>query len=63
MAMTSFLRGGFSHFMVWLISHDEDHQHGNPNTRLAYALSETVGFSSLTCFGVGYVWLIFKVTS
>jgi hypothetical protein len=50
-------------FMVWLISHYEDHQHGNPHTRLASALSETVGFSSLTCFGVGYVWLIFKVTS
>jgi hypothetical protein len=25
--------------------------------------SETLGFSSLICFVVGYVWLIFRVTS
>jgi hypothetical protein len=49
-------------FMVWLIFHYEDYQHGNPHTRFAYSLSETFGFSSLVCFGVGYVWLIIAVT-
>jgi hypothetical protein len=50
-------------FMIWLIFHYEDHQHGNPHTRFAYALSETLGFSSLLCFCSGYIWLIFRVTS
>jgi hypothetical protein len=50
-------------FMVWLIFNYEHHQHGNPHTRPRYALSETLGFSSLICFVVGYVWLIFRVTS
>jgi hypothetical protein len=49
-------------FMVWLILHYEGHQHGDPHTRKAYALSETLGFSSLLCFALGYVWLIFAVT-
>ncbi len=50
-------------FMVWLIFHYEQHQHGNPHTRFAYSLSETLGFTSLACFCVGYIWLIFQVTS
>jgi hypothetical protein len=50
-------------FMVWLIFHYEEYQHDNPHTKLAYTISETLGFSSLLCFGVGYVWLIFQVTS
>jgi hypothetical protein len=49
-------------FMVWLIFDYEDHQHGNPHTRFAYSLSLSLGFSSLACFCVGYVWLIFRVT-
>lgn len=50
-------------FMVWLIFHYEEYQHDNPHTRLAYTISETLGFSSLVCFGLGYIWLIFQVTS
>jgi len=50
-------------FMVWLIFNYEEHKHGNPHTRLAYTISETLGFSSLFCFGCGYVWLIFRVTN
>ena len=49
-------------FMVWLIFNYEEHQHGNPHTRLAYTLSETLGFSSLLCFWLGYVWLVIAVT-
>lgn len=49
-------------FMVWLIYHYEEHQHGTPHTKLAYSLSLTLGFSSLACFFFGYVWLIFRVT-
>ena len=49
-------------FMVWLILNYEEHQHGNPHTKRGYALSETLGFSSLACFCVGYFWLITSVT-
>jgi hypothetical protein len=49
-------------FMVWLIFHYEDHQHGAKHSRKAYALSLTLGFSSLACFVIGYGWLIFMVT-
>jgi len=49
-------------FMVWLILHYEGYRHGDPHTRKAYALSETLGFSALLCFAFGYVWLIFAVT-
>jgi hypothetical protein len=49
-------------FMVWLIFHYEDHQHGTPHTRFAYSFSLTLGFSSLACFCVGYIWLILRVT-
>jgi hypothetical protein len=48
-------------FMVWLIYHYEEHQHGNPHTRFAYSLSLALGLSSLACFCFGYVWLIFRV--
>jgi len=34
-------------FMVWLVYHYEEHQHGTPHTRLAYTLSLTLGFSAL----------------
>ncbi|MGB7847497.1 MAG: hypothetical protein WBL63_17930 [Candidatus Acidiferrum sp.] len=49
-------------FMVWLVYHYEEHQHGTPHTRIAYTLSLTLGFTALTCFCVGYVWLILCVT-
>jgi hypothetical protein len=49
-------------FMVWLIYHYEEYQHDNQHTRFAYALNLSLGFSSLACFCVGYVWLIFRVT-
>lgn len=48
-------------FMVWLILHYEEYQHGNPHTRGAYALSQALGFASLACFCFGYVWLILAV--
>lgn len=49
-------------FMAWLILSYEEYQHGNPHTRERYALSEALGFSSITCFVVGYAWLIIAVT-
>jgi len=50
-------------FMVWLIYNYENYKHGNPHTAGAYALSESLGFSSLACFCIGYVWLIFAVAT
>ena len=49
-------------FMAWLILSYEEAQHGNPHTATAYSLSETLGFSALTFFVIGYVWLIIAVT-
>jgi len=49
-------------FMVWLIFSYEDHKHGNAHTKLKYTVSETLGFSSLVCFCLGYFWLIVVVT-
>jgi hypothetical protein len=50
-------------FMVWLTYHYEDYQHGvTKHTRIAYALSLTLGFSALVSFLLGYAWLIFTVT-
>ena len=49
-------------FMVFLILNYEMVQHGNPHTAKAYALIETLGFSSLCLFVIGYVWLIVSVT-
>jgi hypothetical protein len=37
----------------------EEVLHGNPHTANSYALNETLGFSGLLCFIVGYIWLIF----
>jgi hypothetical protein len=48
-------------FMVWLTYRYEEHQRGVPHTRLAYAISVALGFSSLACFSVGYIWLILRV--
>jgi hypothetical protein len=49
-------------FMTSLILNYEEVQHGNPHTAKAYSLSETLGFSSLAFFCIGYVWLIIVVT-
>lgn len=49
-------------FIVWLINSYENHQHGNPHTKWKYITSETLGFGSLICFGVGYFVLIIAVT-
>ena len=49
-------------FIVWLILRYETYQHGNPHTKLAYSISETLGFSSLLCFCFGYFLLILLVT-
>jgi hypothetical protein len=49
-------------FMASLILNYEETQHGNPHTAKAYSLSETLGFSSLAFFCIGYGWLIIVVT-
>jgi hypothetical protein len=49
-------------FIVWLIHSYEEYLHDNPHTRLTYSISETLGFSSLACFCLGYILLIFLVT-
>jgi hypothetical protein len=49
-------------FMVWLILRYEGYQHGNKHTKLAYSITETLGFGSLACFCLGYISLIFLVT-
>jgi hypothetical protein len=49
-------------FMAFLIVEYEGVQHGNPLTPEAYSLAETLGYSSLVLFCVGYVWLIIEVT-
>ena len=48
-------------FMVLLSYSYENYRQGNPYTRGAYILNETLGFSALACFIVGYIWLIFRV--
>ncbi len=48
-------------FMVWLTYRYEEYQRGASHTRFAYSLSLTLGFSSLACFSVGYIWLILRV--
>jgi hypothetical protein len=49
-------------FIVWLILSYEEYQHGNKHTKLVYSISEALGFSSLGCFCLGYIVLIFVVT-
>lgn len=49
-------------FMAWQILSYEESQHGNPHTAKAYSLSETLGFSSIAYFFIGYLWLIIAVT-
>lgn len=49
-------------FIVWLIRSYEEYQHGNLHTPWVYSVSETLGFSALSCFCLGYVLLILLVT-
>jgi len=49
-------------FMTLLIFNYENVQHGNPHTRFEYSRSEALGFSSLSCFCLGYLWLVLVVT-
>ena len=51
-----------SGFMVWLLYHYEEHRHGAAHTRRAYAFSLALGFSTFSCFILGYAWLIYIVT-
>jgi hypothetical protein len=49
-------------FMTWQILSYEETQHGNPYKASWYSISETLGFSSLAFFCIGYVWLVVAVT-
>lgn len=49
-------------FVAWLILHYEGYQHDDQHTKVLYSLSETLGFSSLACFVIGYWWLMISVT-
>jgi hypothetical protein len=48
-------------FMVLMIYRYEEFLHHNNYTRLRYIWNQTLGFSALTCFCVGYLWLVFSV--
>lgn len=50
-------------FMALQLVTVEEALHGNPHTGAMYALNETLGYSSLICFLMGYIWLVFAVTS
>ena len=50
-------------FMACQVLTYEEALHGNPHTASSYALNETLGFSALICFVVGYIWLIIAVTN
>jgi hypothetical protein len=50
-------------FMACQVLTFEEALHGNPHTARIYALNETLGFSSLLCFIVGYIWLVFSTTN
>jgi hypothetical protein len=50
-------------FMACQILTYEEVLHGNPHTANNYALNETLGFSALLCFVIGYIWLIFASTN
>jgi uncharacterized membrane protein YccC len=50
-------------FMACQILTCEDVLHGNPHTANSYALNETLGFSALLCFVIGYIWLVIATTN
>lgn len=49
-------------FIVVEILAYEEYQHGNKHTKMVYSFCEALGFTSLVCFGLGYMILIFLVT-
>lgn len=49
-------------FSAWMTFHYEMYQHDKKHSRWAYVLSETLGFSGILCFVVGYIWLIVRAT-
>jgi hypothetical protein len=50
-------------FMAVQLVTMENVLHGNPHTATNYALNETLGYSCLICFLLGYLWLVFAVTN
>jgi hypothetical protein len=50
-------------FMAAQLVTMEEVLHGNPHTAFNYALNETLGYSSLICFLMGYIWLVYAVTN
>jgi hypothetical protein len=48
-------------FSVWMTFHYEMYQHDKVHSRKQYAFSETLGFSAVVCFLIGYIWLIASV--
>jgi hypothetical protein len=50
-------------FMAAQLVTMEEVLHGNSHTAFSYALNETLGYSALVCFLVGYLWLVFAVTN
>ena len=50
-------------FMAHMVLTYEAVAHGGSHSASNYALTETLGFSTLICFVVGYVWLIFAATN
>ena len=52
-------------FMIFLVLNYEDHQNrpgSKSYTRFRYTRNQAFGFSSLSCFCVGYTWLVVAAT-
>jgi hypothetical protein len=49
-------------FMVLLIYRYEEFLHHNNYTRSRYVWNQSLGFSALTCFCLGYLWLVCSVS-
>ena len=45
-------------FSNWISFQYEGYRHGDKYNKYGYALTETLGLSSLVCFVLGYMWLI-----
>jgi hypothetical protein len=50
-------------FMACQIVTFEGGLHGNLHTANSYALNEALGFSALSCFVIGYIWLVISSTN
>ncbi len=48
-------------FIVWQINRYESYRRGEPHTALKYSISETLGYSALACFCIGYMYLAWVV--